>query len=138
MVDGNVLYCSCVYLIKANYKGPYLLESKYNPLRFRNFVHRKLLEHHFTSFPVRDREIELVFDRYRMNKDEIDNLESYLRGNWNLPQIRYITHISSIYSGVMQVTSQLVSAVKDIILETTDGNIRSLLSFIKLKDITES
>ena len=61
------LFCSCVYLIKANYIGPYLRPNSpegYNSIRFRNFVHRQLLEHHFRCFPSHDNEIELVFDRY--------------------------------------------------------------------------
>lgn len=58
------LFCSCVYLIKENYTGPYLRPSsasEQNPIKFRNFVHRKLLEYHFGLFPALDSEIELVF-----------------------------------------------------------------------------
>lgn len=137
LCDNNCLYCSCVYLIKASYKGPYFRVNSYNPLKFRNFVHRRLLEYHFGCFPVYDSDIELIFDRYRMSDSEIDNLEKYLRGNWNLPRFRYISHINSIYSGVMQVTSQLITAMKDVILGTAEGSSkRDLLNFIKLKDIT--
>ena len=133
------LFCSCVYLIKANYTGPYLrsgLTSEQSPIRFRNFVHRKLLEHHFTLFPAYDSEVELVFDRYRMSSEEVHNLEEYLMNNWNLPDFEYICHINSIYSEVMQVTSQLVNAMKDIILGTADKDRRTLLDFVGLKDIT--
>jgi hypothetical protein len=133
------LCCSCVYLIKANYTGPYLRTSSthdQNPIKFRNFVHRKLLEHHFGCFPTHDYGIELVFDRYRMTTEEENNLKEYLINNWNLPNFEYICHVNSIYSEAMQVTSQLVNATKDIILGTADGNRKSLLDFIVLKDIT--
>ena len=134
------LFCSCVYLMKANYRGPYLRPSsisEQNPIKFRNFVHRKLLEHHFRLFPANDSEIELVFDRYRMTSEEINNLEKYLKNNWNLPNFEYICHVNSIYSEVMQITSQLVNAMKDIILGTADEDRRTLLNFIVLKDITK-
>jgi len=137
--NRNSLCCSCVYLIKANYTGPYLQPSStsdQNPIKFRNFVHRKLLEHHFRCFPAYDCEIELVFDRYRMSAEEENNLEEYLINNWNLPNFENICHVNSIYSEAMQVTSQLVNAMKDIILGTADGDRRTLLNFISLKDIT--
>lgn len=134
------LFCSCVYLIKANYTGPYLRSSstsEQNPIKFRNFVHRMLLEHHFGLFPAHDSEIELVFDRYRMSSEETNNLEQYLINNWNLPNFEHICHVNSIYSEVMQVTSQLVNSVKDIILGTANETKRTLLNFIVLKDITK-
>lgn len=137
--NRNNLCCSCVYLIKANYTGPYLRPSStrdQNPIKFRNFVHRKLLEHHFRCFPTYDSEIELVFDRYRMSTEEENNLKEYLINNWNLPNFEYICHVNSIYSEVMQVTSQLVNAMKDIILGTADENRKALLNFIALKNIT--
>ena len=137
--NRNNLYCSCVYLIKANYTGPYLRSSstsEQNPIKFRNFVHRKLLEYHFKCFPPYDSEIELVFDRYRMSTEEENNLKEYLINNWNLPNFEYICHVNSIYSEVMQVTSQLVNAIKDVILGTADVNRKALLNFISLKDIT--
>lgn len=135
----NNLCCSCVYLIKANYTGPYLRPSSthgQNPLKFRNFVHRKLLEHHFKCFPTYDREIELVFDRYRMSTEEENNLKEYLINNWNLPNFEYICHVNSIYSEAMQVTSQLVNAMKDIIFGAADEDRKALLNFIVLKNIT--
>ena len=134
------LFCSCVYLIKENYTGPYLRSSstsEQNPIKFRNFVHRMLLEHHFRLFPVYDSDIELVFDRYRMSSEETNNLEEYLINNWNLPNFEHICHINSIYSEVMQITSQLVNAMKNIILGTADEDKRTLLNFIFLKDITK-
>lgn len=137
--NRNNLCCSCVYLIKANYKGPYLRPNSTHrqyPIKFRNFVHRKLLEHHFRCFPAHDFKIELVFDRYRMNTVEENNLKDYLLNNWNLPNFEYICHVNSIYSEAMQVTSQLVNAMKDIILGTADVNRKALLNFVSMKDIT--
>jgi hypothetical protein len=135
--DTNDLCCSCVYLFKADYQGPYFHGDKRDVTKFRNFVHRKLLEYHFQCFPADGNSIELVFDRYRMSKDDRDNLETYLENNWGLPRFTNISHIDSMISGAMQVTSQLVSATKDIILKHGDDNKMRLLNFIKLKDITK-
>jgi hypothetical protein len=96
-----------------------------------------LLEHHFSLFPAYDSEIELVFDRYRMSSKEADNLEEYLMNNWNLPKFEHICHVNSIYSEAIQITSQLVNAMKDIIFGTVDDERRALLNFIVLKDITK-
>jgi hypothetical protein len=137
LCDNSTLCCSCVYLIKENYQGPYFRAEKYNAIKFRNFVHRKLLEYHFQCFPPDGSVIELVFDRYRMSNQEKDNLETYLRNNYNLPSFGDISHVDSMISGVMQLTSQLVSATKDIILMDADDNKKNLLNFIKFKDITK-
>lgn len=64
------------------------------------------------------------------------NLEEYLINNWNLPNFEHICHVNSIYSEVMQVTSQLVNAMKDIVLGIADDNRKTLLDFVILKDIT--
>jgi hypothetical protein len=49
MQEGGLIKFSCVYLDKTNYKGPYLNTAE--PIKFRNFIHRKLLEHHFENIP---------------------------------------------------------------------------------------
>lgn len=138
--QGN-LYCSCVYLLKDSYSGPYLkpeLSTGHKPLKFRNFIHRQLLEHHFTQFPMTNRaEINLIFDEYKMSLADNRNLEDYLHTNWNLPSFECICHASSIYTCALQVASQLVNAIKDIALGKIDEERRELLSFIALKDITE-
>ncbi len=134
LYNSKNLFCSCVYLKKAKYTGPYLQSS---PIRFRNFIHRMLLEYHFQLFPAHDNDIELVFDRYRTSIEEENNLKDYLMNNFNLPSFEYICHANSIYSEALQVTSQLVNAVKDLILGTADKNRRESLAFISLKDITQ-
>jgi hypothetical protein len=139
--NRNFLHCSCVYLMKENYTGPYLKltsRNEQNPIKFRNFIHRKLLENHFQLFPIVDCEIELVFDRYRMSNKEENNLKEYLINNWNLPDFEYICQVNSLYSEAMQVTSQLVNAMKDIIFGTADINRRALLNFVFLRDITNT
>ena len=57
-----------------------------------------------------------------MKREEVHNLEEYLINNWNLPNFEHICHVNSIYSEVMQVTSQLVNAMKDIVLGIADDN----------------
>jgi hypothetical protein len=134
--NENRIFCSCVYLTKKDYNGPYFHGEQYNALKFRNFIHRKLLEFHFKCFPYNEDDIELIFDRYRMTKVEIENVNSYLANNWNLPRFGNITHIDSIYSELMQLTSQLVSSAKDMFVSHGNDEKRDLLAFIKGKDIS--
>lgn len=129
--------CSCVYLFKEYYTGPYLKSEPPQPLYFRNFIHKKLLEYHFTEFPVAHTAgINLIFDDYRLPFEEVRKVENYLQNNWNLPDFRRIIHTNSISNLALQVTSQLVEIIKSIILGTIDDGRKQLLSFITLKDIT--
>lgn len=134
------LFCSCVYLVKERYIGPYLKPhslTEQNPIFFRNYIHRKLLEFHFSSFaPDKDSEIQLVFDRYKMSSEANHNLERYLHRNWNLPRFEHICHVDSAYTDAIQVAGQLVNAVKDITQGKATKERKELLDFIALKDIT--
>ena len=134
------LKCSCVHLLKDRYTGPYLkpeLRTGHNPFYFRNFIHKKLLEHHFTQFPItHSARINLIFDDYRMPFEETRNIENYLQNNWDLPTFRRIIHDDSIPNLALQITSQLVGTINDIVSGTIDNERKELLSFIVLKDIT--
>ncbi len=134
------LKCSCVYLLKDQYTGPYLkpkLPTGHKPIYFRNFIHKELLEHHFAQFPIKPRTgINLIFDDYRIPFEEARKIEDYLQNNWNLPNFRRIVHADSIPNFTLQVTSQLVEAVKNIVLGTINPERKQLLDFIVLKDIT--
>ena len=134
------LKCSCVHLFKDRYTGPYLkpeLPTGHEPLYFRNFIHKELLEHHFTQFPITHKVgINLIFDDYRMPFEEVRNIEDYLQNNWNLPSFKRIIHDDSISNLALQITSQLVRIVNGIVLGTIDKERKELLSFIALKDIT--
>lgn len=140
LYEQGKLNCSCVYLLKEQYNGPYLKQESprgYNPLYFRNFIHKELLKHHFTEYPVStETRIYLIFDDYSMNFEDIRNTEDYLQNNWNLPDFWRITHTDSISNIALQVVSQLIGAIKDIAIGDIDEKKRQLLSFIALKDIT--
>ena len=134
------LNCSCVYLLKESYNGPYLKPEmliEQNPLYFRNFIHKELLKHHFAQFPISEEaRIHLIFDDYTMEFEDIRNAEDYLQNNWDIPNFWRILHANSISNIALQVASQLVGAVKDIALGTITDEREQLLSFIALKDIT--
>ena len=139
LMDHGYMSCSAVYLLKDNYTGPYLKPSSRkgeDPIRFRNFVHRQLLEHHFAGFPASEETIEIVFDRYDMPREDIVNLEDYLHGNFKLPRFKHISHVDSAYTEALQVTSRLVTRVKDIVLGDSGQEDVETLSFIRLKDIS--
>jgi len=129
--------CSCVYLLKEDYTGPYLKPNRsgYDPKKFKNFIHRQLFEWHFSVHPPRSENIEIVFDRFEVSEDDMVNLGRYLRNNWNLPNIKHIVHTNSIYVETLQLAHQLVNLTKDVIMGTATFDTR-LLSFVQTKDIT--
>ena len=136
----GIVKCSCVYLDKERYTGPYLKttpEKKPNPLKLRNFVHRQLLEFHFSRYPPDSDDIEVVFDRFEMSKEALINLEGYMRNNWNLPTFKYITHADSIYCEALQLTGQLVNAIKDLKFGAVNPELEKILIFLPAKDITD-
>lgn len=77
-----------------------------------------------------------MFDRFEMSQEALKNLEDYLRENYSLPDLKHITHADSLYTEALQVTSQLVNQIKDVALRKATGELKALLSFISIKDIT--
>lgn len=138
MKTQNLISCSAVYLLKKDYTGPYLKTTSprgQDPIRFRNFVHRQLLEFHFSNHTAATSNLELIFDRFDMSSEAISNLKDYLNGNYSLPDFKYITHADSKYTDFLQIASQLVNCIKDIISKT-DKEENAISSFISLNDIT--
>ena len=141
LCQAGYLCCSCVYLIKSKYTGPHFGNHpthKQNPILFRNFIHRRLLEFHFTKYkPTKEDRIQLIFDKYDMSHKVTRNLEDYLRANYFLPQFDHICHVDSIYTLPIQATSQMLVGIKDIILGKADDLLKTSLDFISLKEITQ-
>lgn len=139
MKEQNIINCSAVYLLKKDYTGPYLKtdspKGKY-PIKFRNFIHRQLLEFHFSEYRPETENLELIFDRFDMSSEAILNLHAYLAGNIRLPSFKYITHADSKYTDFLQIASQLVNCIKDIISKTAGEEENAICNFISLKDIT--
>jgi len=138
---NGLIGCSSVYLLKNRYTGPYLKPSSPrggNSILFRNFVHRHLLEHHFSVFPTSNETIEIVFDRFTMTKEAIGNLENYLAHNYALPTFEHVIHADSTYIEALQIAGQLANRVKDVVLGNSDPEDTETLSFIQLKDISKT
>jgi hypothetical protein len=133
MQEKGTIKCSCVYVDKLTYKGPYLNSAQ--PLKFRNFIHRNLLEYHFKIYPPTDDRIELVFDRFEMSKEEYVNMENYLLKNWNLPDFKYITHVDSMYCEILQLTSQLVNMIKSLKSTDVDRQFKLRMNCLPIKDL---
>ena len=119
--DPNVgIYASAVYLDKERYSGRYLKPSQQmpqDPVRFRNFVLRSLLEHHFKMYPLQSNRYDLVLDRVDTNKQYVLGLEEYLAGNRNIPSPNYITHASSIYVDGLQIVHHIANGFKGAAFE---------------------
>lgn len=134
----DMIKCACVYLIKEDYKGPYLKDTSYRgkkPNWFRNWVHRQLLEYYFSLHKPTAEYIEIVFDRFEISDKDKAELELYLARNWSLPKFRHITQADSIYVETLQVVSQLANLVQEVILGEATFDYR-LLDFVSKKDIT--
>ena len=135
-VNGRNIWASAVYLDKQRYTGAYLKPGSKrlpDPIKFRNRVLRSLLEYHFSFYPLRSQHYDLVLDRIEMTKSEVENLQNYLAGNYNIPTPTHITHASSIYVEGLQVVHHIATGYKDVV---SGADPPSALSFVNSKDIT--
>lgn len=137
--DGY-LKSSAVFLFKPNYTGPYLKgkgKFGYNPIFFRNFVHKQLLEYHLGLFPQDSNHyLEVIFDYYTMSKPYLNNVFYYLSHVCKLP-LDSISHLDSSCSWMLQTAGQLANLISQVPFSTLGEEIVEMLTFIQLKDITE-
>ncbi len=135
--DSSQNICaSVVYLNKAKYTGRYLKpggKRPADPVRFRNYMLRCLLEFHFLNFQLQSQHYDLVLDRIEMSKAEADNLQRYLAGNRNIPTPTHVTHAASIYVEALQIVDHIASGYKNVVSGTPPPQ---ALSFVRARDIT--
>lgn len=134
--EGHNIWASVVYLDKRTYTGSYLKPGGRHPtnaVQFRNYIIRRLLEFHFKHYPLASKQYDLVLDRIEMTKEQNENLQSYLAGNYNIPTPTNITHASSIYVESLQIVQHIASGYKGVVsgAEPPPG-----LSFVNERDIT--
>lgn len=135
----GIIKCSAVYLLKEKYTGPYLKTDSpiwNNRLKFRNFVHRQLLEHHFNLYPKKqDDYISVIFDYHRMARRDFKNITHYLCEICEF-ELDNILHLDSVCSWVLQLVGLLANGVSQVQLGKTPKSITDMLNFIPVKDIT--
>ena len=134
---GQDIFASVVYMDKVGYRGPYLKQGGsrgQDPIRFRNYMLRRLLEGHFEKLQLRSAQYELILDRIDMNSRQFENLRQYIEGNLSIPSPNYITHASSIYVECLQIVHHIASGFKNVV---SGGEIPESLSFVKEQDITK-
>lgn len=133
---GRNIWASVVYVNKLRYNGSYLKpggKRPASPVRFRNYMLRRLLEHHFQNYPLQSAQYDLVLDRVELTEGETANLKQYISGNRNIPTPTHITHASSIYVEGLQVVHHIANGYKDVV----DGDrIPAELSFVNPRDLT--
>ncbi len=132
---GRKIWASVVYVDKRLYSGSSLKpggSKAPNPVRFRNAMLRRLLEHHFERYALQSRQYDLVLDRVTLMRDEVENLRLYISNNRNFPTPTYITHASSIYVEGLQVVHHIANGYKDVV---DGGPIPAELSFVNVKDL---
>lgn len=133
---GRNIWASVVYVDKLRYNGSYLKPGGRrppNPVRFRNYILRRLLEHHFRRYPLQSRQYDLVLDRIDLSREETENLRQYISGNRNIPTPTHITHASSIYVEGLQVVHHIANGYKDVV---NGGPVPVALSFVNQRDLT--
>ena len=133
---GKNIWASVVYVDKLRYNGSYLKpggKRPTSPLRFRNYMLRRLLEHHFQSYPLQSDQCDLVLDRIDLTREQTENLWQYVAGNPNIPTPAHITHASSIYVEGLQVVHHIANGYKDV---GGGDRVRSVLSFVNPRDLT--
>ena len=133
---GKHIWASAVYVDKLEYAGSYLKPGGKRPassVLFRNYILRRLLEHHFHRFPLQSRQYDLVLDRVDQTRQEYENLWRYIYHNRNFPTPTHITHASSVYVEALQVVHHIANGLKDI---TSGGLVPNELSFANLRDLT--
>ena len=133
---GKNIWASTVYVDKLRYNGSYLKprgKRPASPIRFRNYMLRRLLEHHFQRYPLQSDQYDLVLDRIDLTNEETENLWQYISGNRNIPTPLHITHASSIYVEGLQVVHHIANGYKDIV---NSGRVPAELSFVSPRDLT--
>ena len=133
---GHNIWASVIYLDKRRYTGSYLKPGGRRPanaVQFRNYIIRRLLEFHFKHYPLASNQYDLVLDRIEMTKEQNENLQNYLAGNYNIPTPTNITHASSIYVESLQIVHHIASGYKDVV---SGAQPPRGLSFVNQRNIT--
>ena len=110
--DGHISV-TAIWIDKEKYKvnrGPYLAGNPGDTTKFRHFQLRQLLELHVTTHQWGEA-TDLVIDRWAMSHDNRQNLEKYIRENYNLRPTPWITLIDSVccdYVQVVDIINRLV------------------------------
>ena len=76
---GRNIWASVVYVDKVRYTGSYLKPGGERPastFRFRNYILRRLLEHHFLRYPLQSQQYDLVLDRVDLSREDAENFSS--------------------------------------------------------------
>ncbi len=133
---GSNVWGSVVYVNKRNYTGSYLKPGgsrPANPVRFRNYMLRRLLEHHFARQPLQSEHYDLILDRIDSNRREKENLWRYIANNRHIPTPTNMTHASSIYVEGLQIVHHLANGFRDVV---GGSRTASELAFVNARDLT--
>ena len=82
---------------------------------------------------LKTNQYDLVLDRIEMTREETDNLQIYIAGNYNIPTPTNITHASSICVDGLQVVHHIANSFKDLI---SGEELPDEVAFVNARDIT--
>ncbi len=133
---GADIRASVVYLDKRKYNGRFLKGGKGRPpepFKFRNYILRLLLVHHFHIYGLISGQYDLVLDRVPIDRAMIGGIRNGLVRNRNIPSPAYITHAASIYVEGLQVVHHIANGFQSAV----EGlEVPAELSFVSARDIT--
>ena len=133
---GDSIRASAVFVDKPNYTGSYLKpggKRPASPVRFRNYMLRRLLEHHFQRYPLRSNQYDLVLDRVELTRAETENLRRYIAGNRTIPTPNHVTHAASIYVEGLQIVHHIANGFKRVV---HGDDVPKELAFVNARDLT--
>jgi hypothetical protein len=122
MADEERITITAVWLNKTVYAsngGPYLTGASGDTIKFRNFQLRRLLQTHVQTRKWGD-EADLVIDRWRMTDAQRTNLEEYLRNNFALRPVPWISLVDSVYCDVIQIADVVTRVVRRCVTGATE------------------
>lgn len=134
---GNIR-ASVVYLDKVKYTGSYLKPGGLraaDPVKFRNYVLRRLLKHHFRRYELLSNQYDLVLDRVETTRKQRAGLKRYLARDDQFPKPTYITHAASIYVEGLQIAHHIANGFKAAV--AGQGTLEEL-SFVNARDLTRN
>jgi hypothetical protein len=134
LADAGEVTATTNWIDKENYSGPHMEEGK--TTEFRHFQLRMLLERHKSRRPWGSN-VDIVLDRWSMSDEQKANIETYIKGNWNLQPIRHMTFVDSTYTDLVQIADLYTKLARRVVEgEADDEQMEMCGRLMSLKQYT--
>lgn len=137
LVDDGEVTITATWLDKQTYRannGPYLTGASGDTTKFRHYQLRRLLEE-CVARRTWGTATDLVIDRWAMTEERRRNLEDYLKGNYRLQPLPWITLVDSVYCDFVQVVDIISRVVRRCVEHRAEPAEQALCA--RLASVTE-